>query len=73
MHKLSLAYEVVRRVEAVAAREPVKRVATLRLEAGRWPGSRCRHCVLPWWPSCRAPACKARNFCVTALVLGCRH
>ena len=38
MHELSLADEIVRLVEAAAAREPFKRVATLRLEAGALAG-----------------------------------
>jgi hydrogenase nickel incorporation protein HypA/HybF len=38
MHELSLADEIVRMVEAAAAREHFKRVATLRLEAGALTG-----------------------------------
>lgn len=38
MHELSLADEIVRMVEAAAAREHFKRVATLRLEAGALAG-----------------------------------
>jgi len=38
MHELSLADEIVRMVEAAAAREHFKRVITLRLEAGALAG-----------------------------------
>lgn len=38
MHELSLAGEIVRLVQAAAAREHFKRVATLRLEAGTLAG-----------------------------------